>query len=374
MAANPELKTVTPGSVRPAELASVPSAKSAEQQRSPEGRPAAGRHTPGGRMRPAVGLIAVVLFQLLFASVFLGVLHRPALHHAPVAVVGNSPLADAAGRQADGAIRLFQEPTADAARAAVRAGSAYAVIVAGGHGETLVIETAASPGTASVLTKGFTEAAAALKIPLQVRDLAPLPASDPTGSSAYFLVAGWVLGGYVGATVLGMTTGGMRVRSVRRAAARLGVLGGYAVASGLAGALLFGPALGVMSGFSAALAGVGMLVVFAAAVATAGLQAALGMPGTLIAIIGMVVFGNSTAGQSIATPLLASPWNVIGVLLPPGAGLSSARSVIYLGGVNLTRPLTVLLTYAVAGPLLVVASAAWRQRRAAAPVAPKAAA
>ena len=207
-----------------------------------------------------------------------------------------------------------------------------------------------------------------------MHDLAPLPASDPTGSSAYFLVAGWVLGGYVGATVLALTTGGMRRRGVRQAAARLGLLGGYAVASGLAGALLFGPALGVMSGFSAGLAGVGALVVFAAAAATAGLQGALGMPGTLIAVIGFVVFGNSTAGQSIATPLLASPWNVIGGLLPPGAGLSAARSVIYLGGVNLTRPLIVLFTYAVAGTLLVLASAVWRQRRAAVPAASSAAA
>jgi probable F420-dependent oxidoreductase len=44
-----------------------------------------------------------------------------------------------------------------------------------------LIETAASPGTASILTKGLTGAAAALKVPLQVRDLAPLPPSDPTG-------------------------------------------------------------------------------------------------------------------------------------------------------------------------------------------------
>jgi hypothetical protein len=369
VAANPELKIVAPGPGRPAEPVSAASAKTAGGHRSPEGRPA-----PRRGLRPAVGLIAVVLFQLLFASVFLGVLHRPALHHAPVAVAGSSPLANAVGHRSDGAVRLLQEPSAGAARAAVRTGSAYAAIVAGRHGETLLIESAASPGTASLLTKGFTEAAAALRVPLQVRDLAPLPASDPTGSSAYFLVAGWVLGGYVGATVLGLTTGGMRSRSVRQAAARLGLLGGYALASGLAGALLFGPALGVMSGFSAALAGVGTLVVFAAAAATAGLQAALGLPGTLIAVIGMVVFGNSTAGQSIATPLLASPWNVIGRLLPPGAGLTSARSVIYLGGVNLTQPLTVLLSYAAAGTLLVLAAAAWRQRRSAVPAAPRAAA
>jgi hypothetical protein len=106
--------------------------------------------------------------------------------------------------------------------------------------------------------------------------------------------------------------------------------------------------------------------VFGAAAATAGLQAALGLAGTLIAIIGMVVFGDPTAGTSIATPLLASPWNVIGQGLPPSAALSAARGVVYLGGANLTGPLTVLATYAAAGTLLTVAATAWRRRRPAA--------
>jgi hypothetical protein len=126
-------------------------------------------------------------------------------------------------------------------------------------------------------------------------------------------------------------------------------------------------ALGVVSRYAAALAGLGILVVAAAAAATAGLQAALGMPGTLLAIIAMVVFGDPTAGQSIATALLASPWNVIGQGLPPSAGLTAARSIIYLGGVNLTGPLTVLAV--AAGTLLVLAAAAWRQHRPAGPPA-----
>jgi hypothetical protein len=117
----------------------------------------------------------------------------------------------------------------------------------------------------------------------------------------------------------------------------------------LLGALLIGPAMGVVSGYSLSLAGTGMRLVFGAAAATAGVQAALGLAGTLIAIIGMVVFGDPTAGTSIATPLLASPWNVIGQGLPPSAGLSAARRVVYLGGANLTGPLAVLATYAAAG-------------------------
>ena len=123
----------------------------------------------------------------------------------------------------------------------------------------------------------------------------------------------------------------------------------------------------MVSGYNLALAGVGMLLVFAAAAATAGLQAVLGMAGTLIAIIGMVVFGDPTSGTSIATALLARPWNLIGQGLPPSAALSAARSVIYLGGTNLTGPLTVLAAYAVAGTLLMLAGAAWRHPRTASP-------
>jgi hypothetical protein len=156
-------------------VTSAPSGGSAARPRPRQVQPRQARKLT----RPAVGLMAVVVFQLLFASVFLSVLHRPALHHAPVAVADASPIADTVSRQDGGAIRLIREPTAQAARAAIRDGQAYAALVAGRPAESLLIQTAASPGTASALTSGFTQAAAALKAPLVVRDLAPLPASDP---------------------------------------------------------------------------------------------------------------------------------------------------------------------------------------------------
>jgi hypothetical protein len=326
-----------------------------------------GRSWVRGLARPAIGLAAVVLFQLLFASVFVGVLHHPVLHDAPVAVAGRSPLAQVVDSHGGGTIRLVAEPTAAAAQAAIRGGQVNAAIVAGPRGESLLIQTAASPGTATVLTKEFSTAAAALKTPLQVRDLAAPPATDPNGISAFFLVIAWMLGGYVGATTLGLMLGGVRSPSLRNAATRLGLLAGYAAISGFLGALLIGPALGVVAGYNLALAGLGTLLVFGAAVATAGLQAALGLPGTLIAIIGMVVFGDPTAGTSIATALLARPWNVIGQGLPPSAGLSAARSILYLGGTNLTGPLTVLAVYAAAGSLLTLAVTARQQHRPATP-------
>jgi len=332
----------------------------------PEKIPGPPKLNPVRRLaRPLVALGGVVLFQLLFASVFAGVLHHPVPHQAPVAVAGRSPLAQVVGGHGGGTVRLAAEPDAGAARAALTGGQVNAAVIAGPTGETLLIQTAASPGTASVLTKEFTTAAAALKTPLRVVDLAPLPASDATGTSLFFLVIAWMLGGYVGATALALVLGGMHSPGLRQAAIRLGLLAGYAVISGLLGALLIGPAMGVVPGYSLSLAGTGMLLVFGAAAATAGLQAALGLPGTLIAIIAMVVFGDPTAGTSIATPLLARPWNVIGQGLPPSAALSAARGVVYLGGANLTGPLAVLATYAAAGTLLTLAATAWRCHRSA---------
>ena len=193
-----------------------------------------------GLVRPGAGLAAVVVFQLLFVSMVLRVLHRPVPHHAPVAVAGASPLASLVARHGGRMIRLTSVPDAAAARAAVRDERVNAAVAAGPGGEALLIETAASPGTA-----------------------------------------------------------------------------------------------------------------------------ALGFPGTLLAVIGLVVFGDPTAGQSIATALLASPWNVVGQGLPRAAGLAAARCIIYFGGVNLS----VLAVHAAAGTLLVLAAAAWRQHRPAGPTA-----
>ncbi|HUB39174.1 MAG TPA: hypothetical protein VMA72_10005 [Streptosporangiaceae bacterium] len=84
--------------------------------------------------RPAVALGGVILFQLLFVSVFAGVLHHPVLHHAPVAVAGRSPLAQVVSGHGGGTIRLVAEPDAGAARAALRGGQVNAVVIAGPKG------------------------------------------------------------------------------------------------------------------------------------------------------------------------------------------------------------------------------------------------
>jgi hypothetical protein len=216
----------------------------------PEQTPGPRKQDPVRRLaRPAVALAGLIVLQLLFASVFAGVLHHPVLHQAPAAGAGRLPLAQVVSGHGGGTVRLVAEPTAGAARAALTGGPVNAAVIAGPEVESLLIQTAASPGTAGVLTKVFTTAAAALKTPPRVRDLAPLLASDSAGGSLIFLVIAWMLGESVAATAVGVMLGGIRGPGPRQAAIRLGRLAGYAVLSGLLGVLLTGPAMGVVPGY-----------------------------------------------------------------------------------------------------------------------------
>jgi hypothetical protein len=125
-------------------------------------------------VRPGAGLAAVVAFQLPSASVFRGVLDRPAPHHAPVAVAGAWPLASLTARHGAAMIWLAGVPDAAAARAAVHDGRVNAAVTAGPRGQTLLIATAASPATATVLTTAFGDPTAGTSF------ATPLPASPGT--------------------------------------------------------------------------------------------------------------------------------------------------------------------------------------------------
>ena len=293
-------------------------------------------------------LLGVLALQLVMIGSYVGALHQPKVEDVPVAVVAPGgkagPLTAALAR--GGAID--PRPVADesAARRAIDDREVYAALLPGVRGDRLVVAPAASTSVAEILPAALR--AATPPRTLQVETVRALPEDDPRGLSPFYLVVGWLVGGYVGAAVLGLARGAPPTR--RDVGGRLGALAVYAVASGLLGTLVVQQIVGVLEGSTLALAAAGALVVFATGAATAALQGLLGIAGTGLAILLFVALGNPSSGGPLATDLLMpEPWRVVGPLLPPGAGTELARNIAYFDGNALGGPILVLVGWAAIG-------------------------
>ena len=95
--------------------------------------------------------------------------------------------------------------------------------------------------------------------------------------------------------------------------------------------------------------GVATLFVFAIGLPIAAFQVIFGIAGTAIGWILFLVIGNPASGGSSAPELLPGFWRTLSQLLPPGAGVTSLRDVVYFKGHGSSRALIVLAVYAVLG-------------------------
>jgi hypothetical protein len=303
-------------------------------------------------------LVGVLVLQLAMIGSYVGALHAPKARNVPIAIVGPpSAIAPVRDRLARGGIldpRTVATPTG--ALAMIDDRQVYAALIPGQKTDRLVVAPAASAAVAELLPSALARLEPAGRR-LAVQTVKPLPANDPRGISPFYLVVGWLVGGYVGATVLGLARGGVP-RTRRWAARRLGALACYAVASGVLGTLLVHDVVGVLEGHTLALAATGTLLVFATGAATAALQAALGIAGTALAILLFVAVGNPASGGPLATELLMpTPWRAVGWLLPPGAGTTLVRNITYFDGNAIGRAAFVLAAYSLVGSLVVLALA-----------------
>lgn len=307
--------------------------------------------TPG---LTAILLVGVLALQLVMIGSYVGGLHEPKARDVPVAVVAPPAAAPAvrARLSRGGALDPRPYPGLAAARRAIDTRDVYAIFVPGRAADRLIVAPAASSIVAELLPAALRRGEPAGRR-LTVQTVKPLPSDDPRGLSPFYLVVGWLVGGYVGATVLGLARGGS-ARGSRAALGRLAVLAGYSLASGLLGVLVVQQIVGVLDGNTLALAAVGALLVFATGAATAALQSLLGIVGTALAILLFVAIGNPASGGPLATELLMPGlWRTVGPLLPPGAGTTLVRNIAYFDGNALRGALTVLGAYAAAGSAIV---------------------
>ena len=329
------------------------------------------RWRSGLTARNAALVVAILGIQLGFIASYLGAFHNPSPHRVPLAVVAPAGTPQEQARQA--VDRLNAIPGAplsahlvrdeEAARDELARRRIYGAFLPTVQGpDRLFVDSAASASVSQVLIEVFGKVERAERHQLTVVDVIPAGAGDARGLSAFYLAVGWMLGGYLVATGLSIS------RSARpphppAAVVRLGAVALYAVASGILGAVVTISILGVFSGHLLALAALGALLVFATGAFAMALQAWAGVVGVGLTVVLLVVLGNPSAGGAYAWPLLPPFWRAIGPWLPPGAGTTLVRGVIYFHGRGMAGPALVLAGYAVAGTLATLAAAAMADRR-----------
>jgi hypothetical protein len=319
-------------------------------------------------VRAALLVVAVLGIGLGFIASYVAAFHHPVPRGVAVGVV--VPGSPSASRRLAGQLdRLPGSPlsarviaTPGIARSQILDRRLAGALIASGSTkpDRLLVASADGAALSQAIQVVVSRAELARHRRLVVADIVPASPGDARGLTAFYLVVGWMVGGYLVAAILGISAGA-RPANRQRLIIRTATLGLYAILAGIGGTLLvYGLVEGLPGGHLLALWGLGALLVFATAVFTMALEIVAGVVGIGLAIIIFVVLGNPSAGGAYPGPLLPGFWRAIGPWIVPGAGVSAVRGIVYFGGNQILSPLLVLAGYAAVG-LLVSAAIAGRR-------------
>ncbi|MEU6376167.1 DUF3533 domain-containing protein [Streptomyces sp. NPDC046909] len=323
--------------------------------------------------RATLLVLGVVALQLLFIASYVGALHNPKPKDVPFGVVAPRVAAEQAVARLEKLPGSPLDPRVVADEATARKqimnrdiDGALVVDVTGTR-DTLLVASGGGTVLATTLEKYLTALEAAQKRTVRTVDVAPASATDFDGLSAFYLVVGWCVGGYLCASILAISHGS-RPATTRRGVIRLAVMALVGIVGGLGGAVIVGPILNALPGSVAALWGLGALVIFSVGALTLALEAVFGVVGIGVAILIVVIAGNPSAGGAFPLPMLPPFWRAIGPALPPGAGTWVARSIAYFKGNDTTAALLVLSAWAAAGIVVTLLMAGLRGKNESEPV------
>jgi hypothetical protein len=296
----------------------------------------------------------VLLLQLGFILSYVGAFHSPRPVRIPIGVVAPPALGAKVPAELNGIashpVRAVAVGDAATARREIVQNTLSAALVINptSKTDTLFVASADGVSISSAVEEVITVAESTLHRHVTVTDVVPLQAGDGHGLTGFYLVIGWIVGGYLVASLLGISSGA-RPATRRRAAIRLLALVPYAILSGLGGAIIVGPALGALNGHLVALWWLGALLVFAASAVTMAFQSLFGVIGIGITVLLFVVLGNPSAGGAYQAALLPPFWRALSGALPNGAGVDSVRRIVYFGARGIGGDLLVIALYIVGG-------------------------
>jgi hypothetical protein len=304
--------------------------------------------------KTAIFVFAILAIQLGFILSYVGAFHSPAADGIRVEVIApssvRSKVVDRLNTIQGAPVKATTASSDDTALADLRRNDTSAIftVSASGRQDTLTVASAGGQSIASALETVFQHVDASESRTLTVQDAVPAQAGDGRALSAFYLVTGWSVGGYLLAAALGILTGTTFI-GTRHALVRVGIVVPYAILSGIGGTLVVDQVLGALTGHFWAIAAVGALMVTVAAMVTIALQSILGIIGVGITIIFFVVLGNPSAGGAYQPELLPAFWRTISQALPNGAATTLLRNIVYFDATHIAGPLLVLASYAAAG-------------------------
>ncbi|MFE7463437.1 hypothetical protein ACFU6R_04965 [Streptomyces sp. NPDC057499] len=327
---------------------------------TPGSTAAALRHVLGHFVTPLLMCIGMGL-------AYLGAFHAPEPHGLRVDVVGSGPraqvLAQTLQDKSDGALSVRTVPDRAAAVDDLRTQASYGAYVPGKRPE-LLVASASSETSATVVEKVFTEVAAEQGDPLRVTDTAPTAGGDPTGQGIFFLLVALSIGSYASVAVIGGAGAvlALRIRAALAVAASLVV--------SVIGVVFAGPLFGLVDQGLGGLWAMAWLYSAGILLIGVGLHTFL-KRWTTLGLMVLFVMLNFTSSGGIFRPELQpgffaslhSFWN--------GAGfVEGVRSHVYFGGHALGGHVLVLVFWLVAGLVLMgLAGMAESKRRKAATAA-----
>ena len=315
-----------------------------------------------------IGLVfGVLLLQLGFILSYVGAFHAPTPHDVPVAVVAPAQQRAAIVDRLNGIdgspLKATAASSEQEARAQVERGdrSAAFIVDPSGTRDRLLVASGGGSAVVTAVEQVLTRADASQQRTLTTTDVVPLEDNDARGLTGFYLVVGWIVGGYLVASLLGVAKGS-RPATLRRAAIRIGATVPYAVLSGLGGAIVVDQVLGALTGHFWPMWGLGILLVLAAATVTIAFQTVFGVLGIGATVLLFVVLGNPSAGGPYPSTLLPAFWRAIGPWIPNGAGTDAIRRIVYFDGHGVTSNLVVICAYAVVGAVVALAAAHLKSR------------
>lgn len=314
-------------------------------------------------------VVAVLAIQLAFVFSYVGAFHHPVPHRVPIAVVASPQIS---GRLVGELNAIHGQPLRATAvadetigRTQLGHGSTGGLLVVDPTGtkDALLVAGGGGAALATAVEDVIGQAEAAQHRTVTVTDAVPAQPGDARGLTGFYLVMGWLIGGYLVAALLAISTRA-RPATIRRALIRLIVLLPYAMVSGLGGAVVVGPVLGALTGHFLAVSALGALLVYCAAAVTMAFQVLAGTLGVGLTLILFVVLGNPSAGGAYQAQLLPGFWRAISGALPNGAGVNALRRIVYFGAYGIGNNLAIIGLYIAVGVIVALTGTSLHARHA----------